>query len=244
MTKNRLLAAAFGFMMAASFPASAQDNEEAADQAEAEADDTIVIEVPIQRDNAMDAFRRGDYAKAEVEFNLNARCALRREREQEAAFENARRDAARGETQSQSQSTTPSGASGPGQGGSSNQGASSGGSSVPNNVRDEGEESKERTCENRGFQLYMKGLSQLQLGKTEDAKKNFQTAISLDPMLYDAHYKLGLIALLEGDEGTAKRRLRSIKTVLRRCRKCEAKDEIEQRITHLEAAIAGEVELR
>jgi len=226
-------------------PVAAQDDAGAASDEQAaenrEDDDIITVRARGQRDDAMAAFRNGDFELAEIEFQKNARCALRRERNLESAANDARRDAARVESSGAGQ-IGPSGASGPGQGGASQPSGVAGGAAT-DSITSDREAQPGRTCENRGFQLYMMGLSQLQLGKTDEALKNFKSATSKNKVLYDAHYRIALIALLNGDEKTARQELKKIETILRRCRDCEAKDDIIQRRDHLVKALSGDVEL-
>lgn len=179
--------------------------------------DTVVV-TGVQNDDAMAAFRAGDYAKAEIGFLNNARCAQRRARNLAAigdGFDRANRSADTGQA--------PTGTS----------------DFVPGNV----DQRTKRTCDHRGFQLYMAGLSQIQLGFTDTAKRNFEKATVFSKTLYDAHYKLALIALLDGDTTEAKRQLKKVDRILKRCRRCPARAEIISRQEHLNKAIKGEVEL-
>ena len=102
----------------------------------------------------------------------------------------------------------------------------------------------DRTCEMRGRQLYFAGLSQIQLGKTDEALRSFEKATVASKILYDAHYKIGLIKLLSGDTRTAKSELKKLDGILKRCRNCEAKQEIVDRRDHLSKAISGDVSLQ
>jgi tetratricopeptide (TPR) repeat protein len=92
--------------------------------------------------------------------------------------------------------------------------------------------------------LYFAGLSQIQLGKTNEALRNFERATAASKILYDAHYKIGLIKLLQGDTRTAESELKKIEGILKRCRNCEAKQEIADRVDHLTKALSGEVSLQ
>ena len=73
-------ATAFAAMMASTLMmgvATAQDEE--GDTAESiETEDVIVVRSARTVDYAMDAFNRGDFQTAEIEFTANARCAQRR----------------------------------------------------------------------------------------------------------------------------------------------------------------------
>ena len=90
----------------------------------------------------------------------------------------------------------------------------------------------------RGRQLYFAGLSQIQLGKTNEALRNFERATASSKILYDAHYKIGLIKLLTGDAKSAESELKKIEGILKRCRNCddETKQEIVDRRDHRQFA--------
>jgi len=231
--------AVFAASMMVSF-ASAQDetmNEE---------DERVLEGVTVignQNDDAMAAFRRGDYATAEVEFLDNASCALRRERNLIASAETARLNAARAETFANATGTN-SGASSRGAGAgtpvSSNTGLAAGDSVAARNLQ----KREDRTCEQRAFQIYMAGLSQIQLGKTDDALRNFERATVISKTLYDAHYRIGLIKLLQGDVKTAEKQLSKMEGILKRCRKCDVREEIVASIDTLKGAINGDIKLQ
>ena len=133
-----------------------------------------------QNDDAMMAFRAGQYDVAEAAFLQNARCALRRERNLSATVDDARF----GTRQENLDPTV---------------------SMTAFQTRTNLPQRTGQTCTQRGFQLYMAGLSQIQLGRPDDAKKSLKKATSLSKSLYDAHYKLALMALLDGDQKTARR---------------------------------------
>lgn len=221
---------------------SAQDETEQSTTGEERVLDTVTV-TGVQNDAAMAAFQAGDYATAEVEFLDNAMCALRRERNLTASIENARISADRADTFANSTG---------GDSGASSQGATAGGATdIPTGIASPTgvaarnvQTDFDRTCEMRGRQLYFAGLSQIQLGKTDEALRSLERATAASKVLYDAHYKIGLIKILEGDRKSAERELSRIERILTRCRNCEARQEIEQRRDHLSRAIAGEVSLR
>ncbi len=204
----------FSILFALALFTCAHAQEEAVEDDEQVLDTVIVT--GLQNDDAMAAFRAGDYDAAEIGFLDNARCALRRERNLSAAIESARSSSFRSEINPGGQTNTPG--------------------NLPQRTK--------RTCAHRGFQMYMAGLSQIQLGKPELAKRNFEKATVQSKILYDAHYKLGLIALLEGDQKTAKRQLKKVEGILKRCRRCPARQEILDRQAYLKKAINGDVRLR
>lgn len=167
----------------------------------------------------MAAFQAGQYDVAEAAFLENAKCALRHERSLTATVDTARfvnRQASIDPTASNAAFQTPT--------------------NLPQRA--------ERTCAQRGFQIYMAGLSQIQLGRPNAAKKSFKKATALSKNLYDAHYKLGLMALLDGDQKTARRQLTKIDKILTRCHACPAQQEISDRQVHLQKALNGKMPLR
>lgn len=194
-------------------------------------------------DIAMQAFNAGDFLKAEEEFKMNAKCALRIERNKQAFADGLQNSALNqqatssvGGANAQSGSNASNLASSPNIASTGNFGGSQ--------SKIENAEVRERTCDNRGFQLYMTAMSQLQLGKVEEAEKNFKTASHLNKNLYDAHYRIGLMQIMRNDVKGANSRLSSIKTVIDRCGDCESKDEIIAQADFLEKAISGEIKLR
>lgn len=219
--------------------AVAQDGAETVPVEEEVILDTVQV-TGVQDDAAMAAFRAGDYQTAETEFLNNARCALRRERNVVASFDSARIEFFRAETLANS-GTVDSGANTRGQtAGAGQTGISPGASVAARNIQAE----LDRSCDNRGRQMYFAGLSQIQLGKTDEALRSFEKATAESTILYDAHYKIGLIKLLSGDSQSAESELHKIERILDRCRNCEAKGEIIARRDHLRKAINGEVSLR
>lgn len=204
--------------------------------------DTVQVQ-GVQNDAAMAAFRAGDYETAEVEFLDNAMCALRRERNLTNSIEQAQLGSLRAESFA-SGGAVDSGASSQGATAGTNSqpitGLAAGDAVAARNIQN----TYDRTCEMRGRQLYFAGLSQIQLGKTDEALRSFEKATVASKILYDAHYKIGLIKLLSGDTRTAKSELKKIDGILKRCRNCEAKQEIVDRRDHLSKAISGDVSLQ
>ena len=206
--------------------------------------DTIEIQGP-QNDAAMAAFNAGDFETAEVEFLDNAMCALRRERNLTSSVETAQINTARAETFSNA-TGVDSGASSRGANAGAGQQSATGVAALDGVATRNIANTYERTCDERGRQLYFAGLSQIQLGKTDEALRNFERATVASKVLYDAHYKIGLIKLLKGDPGSAQSQLTKIERILDRCRNCKAseKQEIVDRRDHLAKAINGEISLQ
>ncbi|MEL7032391.1 MAG: hypothetical protein AAGL97_02260 [Pseudomonadota bacterium] len=242
---NRFLSA-FALATAMSFAAPvavAQENTE-----ESEGDERVLdtVEVQgVQDDAAMAAFRAGDYETAEVEFLDNAMCALRRERQLTNSVESAQINSIRAETFTNA-AGVDSGASSQGANAGAGQQTPTGVAAVDGIAARNIQNTYDRTCEMRGRQLYFAGLSQIQLGKTNEALRSFERATASSKILYDAHYKIGLIKLLTGDSKSAESELKKIEGILNRCRNCddETKQEIVDRRDHLSKAISGEVSLQ
>lgn len=204
--------------------------------------DTVEV-IGVQNDAAMAAFRAGDFETAEVEFLDNAMCALRRERNLVNSVENAQINSLRAESFGQAVGVD-SGASSRGANAGAGQQTPTGIAAIDGIATRNLPNTYDRTCDARGRQLYFAGLSQIQLGKTNEALRNFERATAASRILYDAHYKIALIKLLNGDSKTARGELRKIEGILKRCRNCEAKQEIVERVDHLQKALNGEVSLQ
>ena len=231
---KHLVFAIAAFSLVFSSPAFAQQLNNAEDAQSAEVPDEVIATARKQTDPAMSAFLAGDYETAEIEFDKNAFCALRVERNFRSGVESARDESIRstlaGNSNTQAQPTGGPGA-----------GAGAGISSAPSNVVINGINSsdfqtsnKRRTCENRGFQIYMKGLSQLELGKTAEAKQTLAQATKVHRYLYDAHFKLSLLEYQSGNLEDAKKELKKLKKIAARCKRCVAKPEIEGQVQYLD----------
>jgi hypothetical protein len=171
-----------------------------------------------RRDRALDAFLRGDFATAEVEFRKNEQCIRRVELQIDGAIRQGLVE--------QDRTTGPQG-NGPG----------------IHNLPLRPEQIRERTCHSKQWQLYMIGLSQIQLGRFEDAKKSLYsvTRMSKEDLLFDAHFRVGLLELLEGDIEKADRRLSHLAGMQRSCRarSCEVDADLTVATTYLTNAVAA-----
>ncbi|MGJ8681795.1 hypothetical protein [Paraglaciecola sp.] len=228
-----LLALPFGLI-------AAQENSSAAPTQQ---DDQEIERIEVEGragDSALQAFNSGNFALAEIEFKKNAKCALRAERNLQASinsFQNSQisqslqSTAGNANTQNGSVSNT-AGNSAPSTG------------KVINRTSKNKSILKARTCENRGFQMYMIGLTQLQLGRPTEAEEALRTAVFLNRNLYDAYYRLALIEFLRENKEEGEELFEDIQVILSRCRDCEAKGEIIARIDFLQNVIDGKVKLR
>jgi len=208
-----------------SIPVHAQDND---------SDDDVVARATVQTDPAMSAWRAGDFETAEIEFKQNAFCALRAERNFISGVE-AARESSIDSTISANADFGPS-VSG-GAGGSTGAYSTSAASSVnklnSNNFRNKISNTK-RTCEDRGFQLYMMGLSQLKLGKREEAKASLIRAAAMRKNLFDAHFRLALMEYQDGDLKKANKHFKKLRKLEPKCKGCNSKDEIRAQIEYLD----------
>lgn len=199
----------------------AQDNN-ISDQDNKEDKDIERITVTGRIDAAMQAFNSGDFQLAEIKFKENAFCTRQAERDKRRLMDSMQ-NAAINQEVSGNPSLDPS-------------------FSTSSNPK-ESISVRKRTCKDRGFQLYMAGLSQLQLDRPADAEDSFERAISLRSKLYDAHYRLALIKLLRKDTEGVEEHLSSIEKTLIKCDNCDVHDEILVRINFLKKALRGEVKL-
>jgi len=193
-------------------------------------------------DAAMQAFNSGNFQLAEIKFKENARCALRAERSRAAGVDNMRNSSVNQNLSSDaiaSVNTTSQNAVS-----SSSADVGSASSLTPNRKQRKNKQVKEHTCENRGLQLYMAGLSQLQLSRPQEARENFERAVVMNNNLYDAHYRLGLMKLLDNDKESAQDHLSSMQTLVKRCYNCDALSEILTRVDFLEKALDGRIKLK
>jgi hypothetical protein len=235
------LKVSIGLLIASlSFYSYAQETTDA--KGEQEASDKIErIEVTaVYGDAALQAFNSGNFELAEVEFKKNAKCALRAERNKKAGINgliNSQID------QNMLANQTASNSSQYSQSSSGDISTASISQSARTN-EDPNDLLRKRTCNNRGFQLYMTGMSQIQLGRAEEAEKNFNTAVVLNKNLYDAHHRLALMKLLREDVDGAEDELSSIRNMLKRCYDCDARDKILARVDFLEKALDGRIKLR
>ncbi|GGD17909.1 tetratricopeptide repeat protein [Aquisalinus flavus] len=241
MFKETIFSAVFGLTVLALMPAHALQDEDAAPASEPptrEEEDIITIfGGGGPRDEAMAAFMRGDYPTAELEFGNNLRCAERVEMMEDFAFE-----AARG-----GQVAADAGASGaaPVGGGDVAPQPQSSGSDFRDTQRPDADDVAARSCDMPAYQIYMIGMSQVKQGKNEEAKANFYRVIAMsnDERFFDAHYRIGLLELLDGNVDKAEERLAHLKILQQRCQRrgerCEWRGELDEAVAFLDAAVTN-----
>jgi hypothetical protein len=183
----------------------------------------IVVEA-FRRDRALDAFLRGDFDAAEAGFQENWKCIWRNQRLFEAGVRQAMSDYI-------------AGAQGTGSNYMSEQSYLS--------MAQHPDEIRERTCFNAEWQFYMMGLSQIQLGKFAEAKKSLYRAAEAtkEELMFDAHYRIGLLELLDGNIEQADRRLSYLSKLQRRCEnrgmRCEIHADLDAATDYLKHAIVN-----
>ena len=197
--------------------ASAQDT--------APVEDEVIVEGQVRGgDPAMAAFLSGDYATAEIEFERNFRNLKRVEFLRETFFDAARLDAA---------AAAPIGSDSLGGGLQASSVQPDPGLSNlligQTRQKDREDDGIMFSGTDKGYQLYMMGLSQIQLGKYEDARENMARALNLNRTLHDARVRLALLDWeMTGSPETAQEQLEKLKRALKSCRtRC---DQLGQRV--------------
>ncbi len=207
------------------FAASAysQDSETSA------AEDEIIVRGSTvwESHEGLDAFRNGDFEKAEIEFEKEFK-SLKRAR---SATENAAIAADIGFDRAQDvgQASISGGGSGGPAGGPPPEASAVNAPDLGVNGSFSSRRSEGRTVFNDGkvteqdfaFSKYMSGLSEVKLGKIDEAKSSFKTSLRYDKSNYDARMRLGLIYVLENDFDKAADQLESLEKLRS---KCKAKD--------------------
>ncbi|NHK28524.1 hypothetical protein FF098_011455 [Parvularcula flava] len=234
-----ILSAAFGLAALAFMPAHAMQDEDApaSEPPTQEEEDVITIFGGGPRDEAMAAFMRGDYPTAELEFGKNLRCAERVEMMEDFAYESARGN--------QTAADAGAGGSAPAGGGDLTAQSRPSGTDYNSGQRPDEEDIAARSCDMPAYQIYMIGMSQVKQGKNAEAKANFYRVIAMskDERFFDAHYRIGLLELLDGNVDKAEERLAHLKVLQERCQRrgerCEWRDELDEAVAFLDAAVTN-----
>lgn len=175
--------------------------------------------------DGMDAFFRGDFETAEIEFEQEFKGLRRFERSRESAAEDAALSADRAQAQADAgtnvgTSANTRGGGTPSQSASNALSANSGVTSNFVNRRGEGRSiltDGKVTYEDFGFTRYMSGLSEIKLGKFDEAKVSLKQSLRYDESNYDARMRLGLLYLMDSDFEKAAKQLEKIDKQRRRC---------------------------
>lgn len=186
--------------------------------------------------DGMDAFFRGDFETAEIEFEREFK-SLRRF---ESARENAARDA---DLATDRASAVTEANSNPGSSVNSRGGgvpiearsttSNSGLVSSFNSKRSEGRSiltDGQITYQDFGFARYMSGVSEIKLGKFEEAKKSLKQSLRYDENNFDAVMRLGLLYLMDGDFEQAGKHLEKLDQLRKKCQRksCDNQDAINE----------------
>jgi hypothetical protein len=127
-------------------PAMAPDDEQ-----------QVVVVEAWRRDRALDAFLRGDFATAEIEFKKNVNCIRRVALQMDSAVRESLNEVDRAAFPRVGPSYGPN----------------------IHNLPLRPDQIVERTCYNKEWQLYMIGLSQIQLGRFDEAKKSLYSVMRM-----------------------------------------------------------------
>lgn len=202
--------------------------------------------------DGMDAFFNGDFETAEIEFEREFKGLRRFERARESAAEDASLSADRAQAQADAGTNTGSSANSrgggvPSQSASNAASASSGVTSNFSNRRREGSmilTDGEVTYEDFGFTRYMSGLSEIKLGKFDEAKVSLKQSLRYDERNFDARMRLGLLYLMDDDYEEAAKQLEKIDKQRRRCQRlaCEDLDALNTSALELATQITRAVE--
>ena len=97
------------------------------------------------------------------------------------------------------------------------------------------------TYEDFAFSKYMSGLSEIQLGKYDEAKKSFKQSLRYYDKNYDARMRLGLISIKENDFKDAAKQLEKLDKMRKKCekRKCSDASAIRKSTVELANAITN-----
>lgn len=209
----------------------------AQDSSPSEPEDVVIATGRVQgTDPAMSAFMNGDYETAEIEFKKNFSNLLRQENFREQAL-----------LQTQNNAINQQIINGPPTTGS--QGGQLINSNMPNGFdvrglnqraeREKDSESRIGSGDNLGYQLYMTGMSQLQLKKYAEAKTSFTRALRRTKSLHDARLRLGLLEMRDGNIQGAQAQYEKLLKAQKSCKsRCDRVEAIELGVTVLGEALA------
>lgn len=68
-----------------------------------------------------------------------------------------------------------------------------------------------------GFSHYMAGLSQIQLGQYKKAKKSLYSSLHFTDLISDAHFRVGLLELMDGREGKVEKQIGVLEALVATC---------------------------
>lgn len=214
----------------------AQDNNPGGEEPPERSIDEIIVQgtTAWEGHEGMSAFWSGDFETAEIEFEQEFKSLRRAESARENAAYAADVGFDRAEATGQA-SIGGLGSGGPG-GGPPPSAAGGGTPDLGLSGRFSNRRETGRNLLNDGkvtdldfaFTKYMSGLSELQLGKYDEAKDSFKRSVNFDGSNYDARMRLGLLYIVERNYDKAADQLESLEKLRVRCKEksCETYDEI------------------
>lgn len=211
----------------------AQANQTQTNQSASPIDEIIAFGQKRGGDAAMNAFLSGDYVAAEIEFQKNYESIRRSVNLERDAIELSRSQAA---FNSDVTLVTNNGQSG----GSGNATITNNNASNirPSNAPGRDDENTLTSGRDLGVQLYMKGLSQIQLEKYDEAYESLSRSLNFNKTLYDAHLRLGLLDLRNGNEVAAQNHYASLQQLWKRCNNhCRHKVDMKQTLDTFSALL-------
>jgi tetratricopeptide (TPR) repeat protein len=185
--------------------------------------------------DGMDAFFKGDFETAEIEFEREFKSLRRFQSARENAAIDADLSADRAAAVGEFANSVGASVSSPGGAVQTpSTGAAANNTAISSNFvnrRDEGRSiltDGEITYQDFAFTRYMTGLSEIKLGKYAEAKKSLKSSLYYDDSNYDARKRLGMLHILEDDFEGAADHLEKLDKLRRKCNKksCDDQDQI------------------
>lgn len=223
------------FFSAFAIAVSAQDSTSSESASGEPVDEIIVRGTTVwESHEGLDAFKKGDFEKAEIEFEKEFKSLKRAQSSRENAAIAA--DIGFDRAQDIGQASVGGGGSGGPGGGPPPQASNV---TVPDlgvNGNFSSRRSQGQTVLNDGrvtqedfaFSKYMSGLSEIKLGKYAEAKKSLKSSLNFDKGNYDARMRLGLLYVLENDFDKAADQLEALEKQRAKCetKNCDEYDNI------------------
>ncbi len=209
-------------------------------QSSDQGEDTQIDEIIVRgttisdKHEGLEAFRNGDFEKAEIEFEQEFKSLKRAKSNLENSAIAA--DISFDRAQAQGQAGVGGlGSGGPGGGPPPSASAvATPDLGMTGNFKSKRSKGRfilndgEVTQEDFAFTKYMSGLSEIKLGKYDEAKKSLKSSVNFDKSNYDARMRLGLLYVLENDFDKAADQLEALEKLRTKCKAkmCEEYDDI------------------
>jgi len=218
----------------------------AAQEASKQVEEDVVIALGQKSEaglKAMQAFNLGDYETAEIEFERHFDALQRTSRATKRAAQSGSNSSIN--NQIATGPGTVSGGGG-GQAGSAQtainvsiNNAASNAATQSDTLRNSTRKDTKVDYEDFAFAQYMKGLSQIQLGKYTEAKASLRESVKRNYRNYDAQMRLGLLELRDGEVLEARERLIRLDKMRKTCqsKSCEEGPEIKEATLMLARAL-------